>query len=94
MLQHLNPSRFAAFFGLLSALFINPTSGAQTPPQNHAMIDWSADLSAAKDSSRGARALAVQTPATGTVTASLDSDHHTITFQGQVKNIVGFQESN
>jgi len=85
MLRHPNRLSLAA----LSAFFIIPTLGAQAPPQSHAMIEWSADLSGAKDSSLGLQEKAVQTPATGKVTASFDFDHQTITFQGQVKNIVG-----
>jgi hypothetical protein len=93
MLRHTNRFGLAALFAILFASFGDPNSSAQTAPQNHpmamAIVEWSADLSGAKDSSVGARELAVQTRATGKVTATFDSDHKTITFQGQAKNIAG-----
>jgi hypothetical protein len=92
MLRHTKRFSLAAHFAALFAILIIPTSGAQAPARTHAMIEWSADLSGAKDSSLGARALTVLTPATGKVTASFDFDHKTVTFQGQAKNIVGISK--
>jgi hypothetical protein len=89
MLRHTKRFTLAAHFTALFSVLMIPTLSAQAPAQNHAMIEWSADLSGARDSSWGAQRPTVQTPAAGKLTASFDFDHKIVTFQGQAKNIAG-----
>jgi len=74
---------------LVPALLILPALSAQSPAQHHAVVEWYAELSPARNPARGAQALTVQTRATGKVTVDVDFPRKTVTFHVDVKDISG-----
>jgi len=72
---------------LAPALLILPALSAQSPAQHHAVVEWYAELSAARNPASGAQAQTVQTRATGKVTVDVDFPHKTVTFHVDVKDI-------
>jgi CHRD domain len=58
-------------------------------PAQHAIVEWYADLSAARASTVGARAAIVPTSATGRVTVEVDFPRRTVTFHVDTKNLSG-----
>jgi hypothetical protein len=92
MFRHALDIRYAPLFAALAVLPIISALSAQTPAHNHAIVEWYADLSGAKDASLGVRAQAVQTRATGKVTASFDFDHQAVTFNVEAKGITGVEK--
>lgn len=74
---------------LAPVLLILPALSAQPPAQHHAVIEWNAELSPARNPARGARALTVRTRATGKVTVDVDFPSRTVTFHVDVKDISG-----
>jgi|SRR5271157_2610534 len=92
MFRSANSIRYASLFAAFSSFIAMSVLFAQTPSHDHAIVEWYANLSGAKDASLGERAEAVETRATGKVTASLDFDHQTITFNVEAKDIPGVKK--
>jgi hypothetical protein len=65
---------------------------SQSVTTHHAVVEWYADLSAARKVEKGTEPERVATRATGRVTAAVDFPHQTITFHVDAKGISGVKK--
>ena len=74
---------------LVPALLILPALSTQSSAQHHAIVEWYAELSPARNPARGTQALTVQTRGTGKVKVDIDFPRKTVTFHVDAKDISG-----
>jgi hypothetical protein len=72
---------------IAASILVIHTSLSQSLPQHHAVVEWYADLSAARKVVKGTERATVDTRATGRVTAAVDFPRQTVTFHVDAKGI-------